>query len=86
MGVLALGGAVRIWLTHEWRPAFVGYPDAVEYVSAAHGSGLGFFESPYRPAGYPMFLSSLHAVDSALVLAIVKRMSISKRAAASARQ
>lgn len=56
---------------HAWRPAFLGYPDALGYVDAA---GLAHsrlvFWNPYRPAGYPIFLSWLHAIDSRLAFAI----------------
>ena len=52
LGLLAAGGALRIWLMHTWRPAFMGYPDAGGYVYSAFASGRGhLFYSQYRPAG-----------------------------------
>lgn len=69
--VLLAGAALRIWLVHAWRPAFVGYPDAGGYVAAARLSGQGLlFWNAYRPAGYPMFLVALHALHAGLTFAI----------------
>src|SRR5207253_5153440 len=55
-----------------WRPAFLGYPDAVSYIDAARLRGLGLvFWNQYRPAGYPLFLSSLHGIRADLTSVIV---------------
>lgn len=69
--VLLAGAALRIWLIHVWRPAFIGYPDAGGYISAARLSGQGLlFWNAYRPAGYPMFLIALHAIHAGLTFAV----------------
>jgi hypothetical protein len=71
-GVLLVGLALRIWLIRAWRPAFLGYPDATGYIDAARVSAGGLlFWNPYRPAGYPLFLTWLHGLDGRLIFAIV---------------
>jgi hypothetical protein len=58
LAILVAGAGLRIWLIHAWRPAFLGYPDAIGYIDAACLSGHGLlFWNQYRPAGYPLFLS-----------------------------
>jgi len=69
--VLIAGSGLRLWLMHEWRPAFLGYPDAAGYIAAARLKGAGLlFWNPYRPAGYPLLLSWLHGVRQGLAFAI----------------
>lgn len=71
VAVLVAGGALRVWLMHVWRPAFLGYPDSGAYLySASLGAGGLSFSDPYRPAGYPLFLSWLHAIRADLAFAI----------------
>jgi hypothetical protein len=69
LGLLLLGGIfVRAVVIHSYRPGFVGYPDAIGYIAAARlkgPAGLLFFNQ-YRPAGYPLFLTWLHGIDSIL--------------------
>jgi hypothetical protein len=69
--VLVAGAGLRIWLMHAWRPAFLGYPDAIGYIDAARlrAGGLVFW-NPYRPAGYPLFLSLMHGLHGGLAFAI----------------
>jgi hypothetical protein len=69
--VLLAGAALRIWLIHAWRPAFLGYPDAGGYIAAARLSGQGLlFWNAYRPAGYPIFLIAMHGIHAGLTFAI----------------
>src|SRR5947209_13233727 len=77
IAVLAAGAALRIWLIHTWRPAFLGYPDAAAYIAAARLKPQGLvFWNPYRPAGYPIFLSWLHAIHGGLTFVIVVQHAI----------
>lgn len=70
-GILLVGALIRVWLIYAWRPAFVGYPDSSTYLYAAQASGHGLlFWNDYRPAGYPLFLSWLHALDASLTFVI----------------
>src|SRR4051794_39614720 len=55
--MLALGIVLRIWITATWKPAFVGYYDAAAYARAARD---GVFTDLFRPAGYPIFLRTVH--------------------------
>ena len=69
--VLVAGVGLRLWLAHAWRPAFLGYPDSDGYIAAARLKSAGLlFWNPYRPAGYPLFLSWLHGVHQGLAFAI----------------
>lgn len=71
VAVLAVGGGLRIWLIHTWRPAFLGYSDSLGYLDAARLSAHGFlFANQYRPAGYSLFLSWMHALHAGLAFAI----------------
>jgi 4-amino-4-deoxy-L-arabinose transferase-like glycosyltransferase len=71
VGVLLAGAVLRIWLIRSWRPAFLGYPDSLGYIDAAWRSGHGLlFWNQYRPAGYPLFLTWLHAINGSLGFAI----------------
>jgi hypothetical protein len=60
--------AVRVWLMVDYSPAFVGFGDSHEYVSAA---ALGVFRDVQKPAGYPIFLGLAHLLSSALTFTIV---------------
>jgi hypothetical protein len=53
IGVLLAGAiAVRTWLMLDYGPAFLGFGDSHEYVTAAT---LGVFHDVQKPAGYPIF-------------------------------
>lgn len=71
VGVLAAGAGLRLWLMHAWRPAFLGYPDAIGYIAAARLKGTGLlFWNQYRPAGYPLFVNWLHGIHEGLAFLI----------------
>ena len=70
-GILLAGALLRIWLIHDWRPAFLGYPDSSTYIAAAGAGHDWLFYNPFRPAGYPMFLIALHAIYSNLTFVVV---------------
>jgi hypothetical protein len=71
-GILLVGAALRLWLTLAWRPAFVGYPDSTTYLYAAQASSQGLiFYNAFRPAGYPLFLTWLHAIYANLTFVVV---------------
>lgn len=59
--------AVRVWLMVDYSPAFVGFGDSHEYVSAA---ALGVFRDAQKPAGYPIFLGLAHLFSSSLTFTI----------------
>jgi hypothetical protein len=66
--LLVLAGvAVRVWLAVAYGPAFAGFGDEHEYVTAA---AHGVFGDPQKPAGYPIFLALLHAFSSRIELTI----------------
>ncbi len=72
VGILVLGALLRIWLIAAWRPAFLGYPDSITYIYAAQASSHGLlFYNAFRPAGYPLFLTWLHAIYPNLTFVIV---------------
>ncbi|HEV2974221.1 MAG TPA: hypothetical protein VGX69_04405 [Solirubrobacteraceae bacterium] len=60
--------AVRVWLIVGYGPAFVGFGDSHEYITAAR---LGVFHDVQKPAGYPIFLALLHALSDRLTFTIV---------------
>jgi len=68
--VVLVGGAiaVRAWLVLGYGPAFLGFGDSHEYVSAAL---LGVFRDPQKPAGYPLFLSLAHLFSDRLAFTIL---------------
>ncbi|MGO9319690.1 MAG: glycosyltransferase family 39 protein [Solirubrobacteraceae bacterium] len=69
IGVLAAGAiAVRAWLMLDYGPAFLGFGDSHEYVTAAT---LGVFHDVQKPAGYPIFLALLHLLSDRLTLTIL---------------
>lgn len=53
-GLLLVGSALRVWLLHEYTPAFVGYDDSRGYLATLIAPNL--YWQPVRPAGYPIFL------------------------------
>ena len=63
VALLVAGAALRIWLTLQWRPAFLGLPDSAGFIQAAD---LGVFTIPLRPAGYPIALGALRLVHDGL--------------------
>ncbi len=67
--LVAAGVALRLALILSFTPAYLGYPDTWGYVKAARGPL--FMDDWFRPAGYPAFLTALHAVWSSLTFAIV---------------
>lgn len=67
-GVFAAGIALRVVFMFDYRPAFLGIPDAGSYIAAAH---LGLFVNVYDPAGYPLLVRIAHTAYphlSALIL------------------
>lgn len=68
IAVFGLGIALRILFTVDYRPAFLGDPDAGSYINAAH---TGLFANVYDPAGYPLFIRIVHALSPHLSLLIV---------------
>ncbi len=68
LALLLLGAvAVRLWLILDYGPAFVGFGDTHEYVSAA---ASGVFGDPQKPAGYPIFLEIAHLFSDRLSFTI----------------
>lgn len=65
--LIAVGAALRLAFMFAYRPAFVGYFDTAVYIDAAKGA---LFWDPLRPAGYPIFLRIVHAVDASLPLTV----------------
>jgi hypothetical protein len=64
LAALVVGAiAVRIGLMLAYGPAFLGFGDSHEYVSAAAN---GVFSDPQKPAGYPIFLSVVHLLSDHL--------------------
>jgi hypothetical protein len=66
--LLAGAIAVRVWLVLDYGPAFVGFPDSHEYVTAA---ALGVFHDVQKPAGYPIFLVLAHLLSQNLAFTIL---------------
>lgn len=67
---LALAGAIalRVWLMVGYGPAFVGFGDSHEYVTAAI---VGVFHDVQKPAGYPIFLRAVHLFSDSLTFTIL---------------
>jgi Dolichyl-phosphate-mannose-protein mannosyltransferase len=69
LGVLLAGAiALRAWLMLAYGPAFVGFGDSHEYVTAAT---LGVFHDLQKPAGYPIFLRVVHLLSDSLSFTIL---------------
>jgi hypothetical protein len=69
LAVLLAGAlAVRLWLLVAYGPAFVGFGDSHEYVTAAT---VGVFHDVQKPAGYPIFLELLHALSDRVTFTIL---------------
>jgi hypothetical protein len=66
--LLAGAVAVRVWLMLGYGPAFVGFGDSHEYVTAAL---LGVFHDVQKPAGYPIFLRAVHLLSHSLSFTIL---------------
>lgn len=67
--VLVAGAiAVRAWLMLSYSPAFVGFGDSHEYVTAA---AIGVFHDLQKPAGYPIFLQLAHFFNASLTFTIL---------------
>jgi hypothetical protein len=65
--LLVAAAAVRVWLLVAYGPAFLGFGDSHEYVTAA---ASGVFHDLQKPAGYPIFLVVLHALSHQLSFTI----------------
>jgi hypothetical protein len=67
---VALAGAiaVRVWLMLAYAPAFVGFSDTHDYLTAAL---VGVFHDVEKPAGYPIFLRLAHAFGHSLTFTIL---------------
>ena len=69
LAVLLVAGVVlRVVAMYAYRPAFIGYPDTLEYTLGADGS---LFADPFRTIGYPVFLRLVHAFSDHLSVTIV---------------
>jgi hypothetical protein len=69
LAVLLAGAlAVRLWLMVDYGPAFLGFGDSHEYVVSA---AVGVFHDVQKPAGYPIFLSVLHAFSDTLSFTVL---------------
>ncbi|MGI8904038.1 MAG: hypothetical protein ACR2IP_10350 [Solirubrobacteraceae bacterium] len=66
--VFAAGAALRTVFLVDYRPGFLGIPDTGSYIDAAH---RGLFSNVYDPAGYPLFIRGVHALDPHLSLLIL---------------
>ncbi len=66
--VFGAGIALRVAFLALYRPAFLGITDAGSYITAAH---RGLFDNVYDPAGYPLFIRTVHAVYAHLSLLIL---------------
>jgi Dolichyl-phosphate-mannose-protein mannosyltransferase len=66
--LLAAGIVLRVWFMLGYRPAFLGFPDSHEYVSAAT---LNIFRDAQHPAGYPLFLRLVHHLSDRLSFTIL---------------
>jgi hypothetical protein len=66
--LVTAGVALRVVFMLAYRPAFLGYPDTVDYIDGARHA---LFGDPLRVAGYPVFLRVAHAIDSNLLSTIV---------------
>ena len=70
--ILGAGAGLRLWLMLSAGPGFLGYPDAAAYVQTAQWNGTwGLFANAWRPAGFPVFLSALHALVPSLAFVSV---------------
>ena len=67
--LLVAGVALRLLMWLEYRPAMMNNPDSAAYLQIAEESL--FKTDPARPAGYPMFLRTLHGVAANVDLVIV---------------
>lgn len=63
--ILAIGIALRAWLTFVWRPAMTGYSDSAIYFQ---DSVQSLWTDPIRTQGYTMFLRLLHGISPHLIL------------------
>ncbi len=66
--LLAGAIAVRAWLMLDYGPAFVGFGDSHEYVTAA---AVGAFHDLQKPAGYPILLRAAHLFGDSLTFTIL---------------
>lgn len=65
--IVLAGIALRVYLTEQWQPAFVGFPDSAIYLESAH---TGLFQNPLRVTGYAEFLRLMHWLRPHLLFAI----------------
>jgi hypothetical protein len=65
--VFLAGTLIRVLFLVEYRPAFLGDPDAGSYLGAAHGA---LFGNVYDPAGYPLFIRLVHWLDPHLTVLV----------------
>jgi len=69
LAVLAAGAiAARLWLTVAYGPAFVGFNDSHEYLTAAV---RGAFSGLQKPAGYAIYLEFSHLLGFTLALTVL---------------
>jgi hypothetical protein len=62
-----VGAALRLWFVIAAPPAFIGYPDSRSYMLA---TATRLFSGVFQPAGYPLFLRGMRAIDRHLSFAI----------------
>lgn len=67
VAILLAGAGLRLWLMAADRPAFLGFPDSRAYLAAVNGP---LFWNPYKPAGYPILLRVLRALEPHLSVTI----------------
>jgi hypothetical protein len=72
-GTFVAGVVLRAVFMLEYRPGFLGISDSGSYIYAAH---YGLFSNVYDPAGYPLFVRGLHAMDPRLSVLILVQHAI----------
>lgn len=65
--VVAVAVALRVLLMIAYVPAILSYSDEGSYVAAAAGK---LFSNPFRPAGYSLFLKTVHVLSASLPVTI----------------
>jgi hypothetical protein len=65
--VLAVGIVLRLVVSLVYHPAVMNNADTATYIVMADG---GLFGDPVRTAGYPMFMSAMHAISETLAFTI----------------
>ena len=77
--LLAVGLALRVWLTLVWSPAIIGYSDTGIYFQDSVES---LWTDPVRTVGYSMFLRVLHGITPHLLFVTIVQHALGLIAAA----